>query len=98
VKLSATTGSTVTEWRERYEGLRAITVGTERLTGAPGLGLHLLLQYGVAGWMEKWAPTPTPVSRTEPVPALVPTPGQHDVAVLLAEMTLNCLTHHATTS
>lgn len=100
MNLSATTGSTATEWRERYEDLRAVTAGTGLLTRAPGLGMHLLLQYGVAGWMQKWVLTPScpAPSRTEPVPGLVPMPGQRDVAVLLAEMTLNCLTHHAITS
>lgn len=66
------------------------------LNRAPGLGMHLLLQYGVAGWMEKWILTPSCPSpcREEPAPGQVSMSGQRGVAVLLAEMTLNCLTHH----
>jgi hypothetical protein len=100
VKLPASTGATTTEWRTRYEDLRAVTAGTGPLTNAPGLGMHLLLQYGLAGWMQKWVltpscPTPNP---TEPVSGLVPMPGQRDVAVLLADMTLNCLTQRTINS
>ena len=100
MKLPAFPDSTATEWRERYESLRAVTAGTGLLSRAPGLGMHLLLHYGVAGWMQKWALTPSwPSSnRTEPVPGPVPIPGQRAVAVLLAEMTLNCLTHYTHTS
>lgn len=91
-------------WPRRYEALRA-----EAIAGAGGalpgssLGMYLIVQYGVTGWMMRW-PEGTggalasmrPEASSSPVPAeavaFVP-PCQRQLALLLAQMTFQQLSN-----
>jgi hypothetical protein len=76
-------------WRQRYEALRQLALGS-RLLGADPLGLVLLLRQGVAGWMRSWAGSPlTPLAAPGLAPALPAAPQwQRQLTELLAEMSL----------
>ncbi|MBI1993153.1 MAG: hypothetical protein HYS67_01805 [Deltaproteobacteria bacterium] len=78
-------------WRQRYEALRQHALSGRNTLATPPLGLHLLRQQGVAGWMERWseAVEPSVIGATPPPPSLLCTAGwQEQLTVLLAQMTL----------
>ncbi|MCP4898331.1 MAG: hypothetical protein GY906_15260 [bacterium] len=74
----------------RYEELRQHAV--ERQTLAGRLGLAVLLQQGLAAWVEQWSkmPVPTPVSCAETVrPAPLRDDTSTEVINVLAAMVLS---------
>jgi len=74
----------------RYEELRQHAV--ERQTLAERLGLAILLQQGLAVWVEQWSkmPAPTPVSCAETVrPAPLRDDTSTEVINVLAAMVLS---------
>ena len=72
----------------RYEELRRHVVEQQSLAGR--LGLAVLLQHGLAAWVEQWSKMPTP---TPPVeisrPSLLPDDNNTDVINVLAAMALS---------
>jgi hypothetical protein len=78
-------------WRPRYEALRQHVLNGHDLLATPPLGLHLLRQHGVAGWMAQWAEALEPSDlgvRSPPPPWLLcPADWQEQLTVLLAQMT-----------
>ncbi|HXA12578.1 MAG TPA: hypothetical protein VNW93_10395, partial [Mycobacterium sp.] len=71
----------------RYEQLRE-----QLLRGDPGgwqLGLGVLRNRGIAGWLRAWDDLPAPVPAARP-PAR-PTPGGEQLVAALAAMALSCL-------
>ncbi|MGH7943627.1 MAG: hypothetical protein ACREH8_15920 [Opitutaceae bacterium] len=82
------------QWVERYEALRQhVLVGRQQLAAEP-LGLGLVRGRGVVGWMEAWrqAGATEPMAPTPLPPRIPDAPGwQHDLTVLLAEMTVQHL-------
>jgi hypothetical protein len=83
-------------WAERYEALRRHVVGGggELLETQP-LGLALWLAKGMAGWMRQWSQltelTPLPSRATLPLSCRSTGPWQHQLTLLLAQMTLEHL-------
>ena len=80
-----------TLWTERYETLRQYVLEGCPVLGTDPLGLILLFQRGVAGWMRCWAQLvepafPRSVSLLPPSTTL-PAPWQNPLTVLLAQMT-----------
>ena len=73
----------------RYEELRRHVVEQQSLAGR--LGLVILLQQGLAAWVEQWSkmPTPTPAPSSEiSRPSLLPDDTSADVINVLAAMAL----------
>ena len=80
-------------WVQRYEAVRQHVLGGREILTVPPLGLVVLLQHGVAGWMRRW--TDEVVDKVVPAvtaPLGLPTPEwQHQLTLLLAQMTLGYL-------
>lgn len=80
-------------WVQRYEDLRAHSLGSFSTFESEGWGLVLLVQQGVQGWMRAWQ-NPWRASRAEPrlAPApqgpLTPIP---ETTRLLADMAMRSL-------
>ena len=78
-------------WRQRYEALRQHVLSGHDTLAAPPLGLHLLRHRGIAGWMERWTEavqSSSVVPSASPPPSLLCAAGwQHQLTVLLAQMT-----------
>lgn len=79
-------------WVQRYEDLRAHSVGAQPAVEASAWGLVLLVQRGVRGWMRAWQdplravndeprPTPNPPSLTT----------SNETTLLLANMAMRSL-------
>lgn len=80
-------------WRERYESLRQHFLESRQIFETNPLGLVLFLRLGVAGWMRHWATTPTtwqdpgPPARSFQPPPVMTAEWQHQLTVVLAQMT-----------
>ena len=77
--------------RQRYEALRQYVLGRRQVLGAAPLGLAVLFDRGVAGWMQSWrepTPWPSPLPALPLPPRCPPTPQwQQQLTGLLAHMT-----------
>jgi len=80
-------------WVQRYEDLRAHSVGTPATFEPPAWGLVLLVQQGVRGWMLAWQ---DPLRAVSPEPR--PTPSslssltsRRETTLLLANMAVRSL-------
>ena len=81
-------------WIERYEALRAHSLGALGPVGAAGWALIVLVQQGVQGWMRTWQdplcaakadPGPTPLAVQGPVN------NSRETTLLLANMAMRSL-------
>lgn len=82
-------------WVQRYEALRAHSVGTQATFQPPAWGLVLLVQKGVQGWMRAWqdplraaSAEPGPTPSTDPSPLLT---NSRETTLLLANMAMRSL-------
>jgi hypothetical protein len=83
-------------WTERYESLRRHVLEAHPILGNDPLDLALLAQGGMALWIRQWV-APAPVPRNAPTrPAPVSAPRlpdwQHELTLVLGQMTLQHLT------
>ena len=81
------------DWVQRYEDLRAHTVGSLAGLHSQAWGLIVFIQQGMRGWMRAWQEPPadrdcvtTPASILNP--SLKSTP---EITVLLTNMAVRCL-------
>ena len=75
---------------EQYEALRRHAVERGQVFSAEPLGMILVVKTGVASWMRQWQEISGSTSATPAPAAVAPAhePGwQHDLALLLAQMT-----------
>jgi hypothetical protein len=80
-------------WVQRYEDLRANSLGSLACFGAPSWGLALLVQQGVRGWMLAWR-DPLRAATAEPGPSLStqgPLSNPRETTLLLANMAMRTL-------
>lgn len=89
----------VTVWKERYEALRQLAVGGRTILETDPLGLVLLLRQGVARWIHSWSELaqtpPLPRASTPPSAPAPPSAWQHQLTIVLAEMSLAHLPNRA---
>ena len=78
-------------WTQRYEAVREHLLTGRQTLGADPLGLVLLLEHGVAGWMSWWLDGLAKDRSSIETPAVLfcpPTPiWQQQLTMLLAQMT-----------
>ena len=82
-----------TDWVQRYEDLRAHTLGPLAELQGQAWGLAVFVQRGMRSWMQAWqAPPPQPRDPVRSTPS-VPPPLQRaaEATVLLTNMTLSAL-------
>jgi hypothetical protein len=85
------TGSGI--WRERYESLRRHFLEDRQMLATDPLGLVLFLRLGVAGWMRHWttmpatSQAPAPLAQSVLPPPVMTGEWQHQLTVVLAQMT-----------
>jgi len=80
-------------WVQRYEDLRAQSLGSFPTLQPEGWGLALLVQQGVQGWMRAWQ-DPLCASRVEPRQAPAgpgALPQSSETTLLLANMAMRSL-------
>lgn len=78
-------------WIQRYEDLRAHTLGSLAALQSQAWGLVVFVQQGMRGWMCAWQdPPPSPQASLthSPNPSLNDAP---EATLLLANMALRCL-------
>jgi hypothetical protein len=81
------------DWTQRYEDLRAHTLGSLAALQSQAWGLALFVQQGMRGWMHAWQ-DPLQSASDQTRPALLPNPSLNsapEATLLLANMTLRCL-------
>ena len=80
-------------WVQRYEDLRAHSVGTPATFEPPAWGLVLLVQQGVRGWMLAWQDPLRAVSlEPRPTPSSLPSlTNRRETTLLLANMAVRSL-------
>lgn len=90
-----TVSSPSAAWVERYEALRRYVLGGGELLEAQPLGLALWLAKGMAGWMGQWTQLTevAPLPSRRAFPLCCPSTGswQHQLTLLLAQLTLGHL-------
>lgn len=80
-------------WKERYESLRRHFLEGRQILGTEPLSLHLFLRRGVAGWIRHWATipassaAPAPPAQSFQPPPVITAEWQHQLTVVLAQMT-----------
>jgi len=87
------TNANAPDWAQRYEDLRAHTLGSLAAVQSQAWGLVVFIQQGMRGWMRAWQDPVRPASEpTEPAHTFnrslnnVP-----EATLLLANMSLRCL-------
>ena len=81
------------DWVQRYEDLRAHTLGSLAALQSQAWGLALFVQQGMRGWMRAWQdPLHSASDQTRPTHPLNPSLNSApEATLLLANMTLRCL-------
>jgi hypothetical protein len=80
-------------WKDRYESLRRHFLEDRQMLGTDPLGLVLFFRLGVAGWMRHWTTMPTasqapvPLAQSFQPPPVMTAGWQHQLTVVLAQMT-----------
>ena len=79
-------------WVERYEGLRAHSVGAPASMEASAWGLVVLVQRGVRAWMRAWQ-DPMRAANDEPKPTPNPSSlrANNEATLLFANMAMRSL-------
>jgi hypothetical protein len=87
------TNTNAPDWAQRYEDLRAHTLGSLAVVQSQAWGLVVFIQQGMRGWMRAWQDPVRPAS--EPTePAHTSNRSLNNVSeatLLLANMSLRCL-------
>lgn len=81
------------DWVQRYEDLRAHTLGSLAALQSQAWGLVVFVQQGMRGWMRAWQDPPRRAS-DQARPSHTPNASLNnapEATVLLANMTLRCL-------
>jgi hypothetical protein len=87
--------STDEAWQTRYEHLRAQALQACGTSSHGGCGYALLLQRGLAAWMQAWPATPPPLPELMTAPATpqdtpsLPWPIEQQLAHILADTILD---------
>ncbi len=81
------------QWPQRYEDLRAHTLGSQATLHPQAWAWVVFAQQGMRGWMRAWQDPLRPAGqRAQPAPTLNPSLNTSPQAtVLLANRTLRCL-------
>lgn len=82
-------------WTQRYESLRRHVVEDRQILATDPLGLRILRCCGVAGWMRCWAEPAAraaqPPLSAAPPPSAASSDWQHELTVVLAQITVRHL-------
>ncbi|MGO8697505.1 MAG: hypothetical protein ACLQVY_07285 [Limisphaerales bacterium] len=87
------TNTTAADWTQRYEDLRAHTLGSLATIQSQAWGLVVFVQQGMRGWMRAWQDPACP-AREPTAPAHTFNRSLNNVpeaTLLLANMSLRCL-------
>jgi len=81
------------DWVQRYEDLRAHTLGSLAALPSQAWAWTLFVRQGMRGWMQAWQdPLRRAADPAEPAHGLPPSPScAPEATLLLANMTLRCL-------
>ena len=81
------------DWGQRYEALRAHTLGTLAALQSQAWGLVVFVQQGMRGWMRAWQDPPQSVNDQAKLaqPPTVSLDRAPEATLVLTNMTLHCL-------